>query len=113
MNKFVLILFASCITSAVYATSDISNTTIVDMAINRDYGNFVFIRVAQSPANPAACSTNGYWQYTLTLSNPGDHELYSMLLTAFSTGSTVDMSGRGVCNEWGTVESLRSIRVSK
>lgn len=113
MKPQLLALIALAASSASYATSEISSTTIVDMAINRDYGNFVFIRVAQTPANPAACSTNGYWQYTLTLSNPGDHELYSMLLTAFSTGAAVDMSGRGVCNEWGTVESLRSLRVSK
>jgi hypothetical protein len=95
------------------ATSDISNTTIVDLSINKGYGTFVFIRVASAPANPATCSTNGAWHYTLPLTNIGDREMYSMLLTAFSAGATIDMSGLGSCNEFGAIESLRSVRISR
>lgn len=95
------------------ASSDISNTTVVDVSINRDYGPYVFIRVATAPANPAACSSNGYWHYTLPLSGDGVREIYSMLLTAHVSGATVDLSGLGVCNEFASVESLRSLRVSK
>lgn len=108
----VIGLFLLAIGSAAHATSDISNTTIADLSISKAYGSFVFIKVAASPANPAACSTNGGWHFTLPLSTAADQQLYAMLLTAFASGTTVDMSGLGACNEHGAIESLRSLRVS-
>jgi hypothetical protein len=105
-----LVLLA--IGSVAYATSDIANTTIADLSINKAYGSFVFIKVAASPANPAACSTNGGWHFTLPLSTAADQQLYAMLLAAFASGATVDMSGMGACNEHGAIESIRSMRIS-
>jgi hypothetical protein len=96
-----------------WATSDVSNTYIADIAINREIGHFIFIRVAQTPASPGACSTHGYWHYTLALSSAADRDIYAMLLSAHASHATVDMSGLGVCNEFGTVETLRSVRLSQ
>lgn len=94
------------------ASSDISNTTVVGLSINKTYGSFVFIKVAGTPPSPFACSTNGAWHYTLPLATTADRQLYAMLLAAFLNGTTVHMAGLGACNEYGTIESLGSLTVS-
>jgi hypothetical protein len=99
--------------SPVSRAGSVGNTTIVEVAIQKQFCNCVFIRTAGLLAGPASCYTNGYWHFTLSFSNPGDRELYAMVLSAFHSGSTVGLSGTGTCNEFGSIESLASINLVK
>jgi hypothetical protein len=65
-----------------------------------------------SPSGAPACA-NSSWHYTLSMGNPSDKELYAMLLTAYSTGALVNISGSGACTEVGFVESLQALQVTQ
>lgn len=95
------------------ASGATGNTVIVEVAIQRQFGDFVLIRTAGPLVGSPSCYTNAYWHFTLSIGNPGDRELYAMILSAFSAGSTVTMSGKGTCNEFGSIESLQSINLIK
>ena len=96
------------------AGSDVYNTTITAISIDKQYGNFAFIKLANNPTGSPSCATLiNSWTYTLPLANPGDREIYAALLTAFAAGLTVSMSGTFVCSEHGFVESLQSFHVVK
>jgi hypothetical protein len=94
-----------------YAGSTTSGATILQLAINKVYGPFVFIKVDVMPVGAPTCATNGYWQYTLTLTNPGDAALYALLLTAYAQGRQVFIGGTGACSEFGQVESLQDLQL--
>lgn len=83
--------------------------TIVEMTLDKGYGDFVFIRFNNAPASPIACSVNGYWHFTLPLATEADKKMFAMLMTARATGSAVEAIGSGACNEFAAIESLRRV----
>jgi hypothetical protein len=85
---------------------------IKSLQISKGYGNFVFINIAVVPTGAPACE-NASWQYALSLSIPGDTQMYAMLLTAYAAGTPIDVSGAGACNEVGFVESASAIQVTQ
>jgi hypothetical protein len=64
------------------------------------------------PTGATSCERSS-WQYTLSLSNPGDSQLYATLLTAYAAGSPIDSTGAGACNDVGFVESLSSLELTQ
>lgn len=86
-----------------------ANVQVTQLGINKGYGGtFVFIKVSGSPTGAPSCAT-GYWQFTLTFGNPGDSQLYALLLSAYTTGIPVTILGSGACSEFGQSESLQNI----
>lgn len=97
------------------AASNLTAVTILEIAIDPAYGNFVFIRVSTPPTG-TSCGTNGYWHFTLPFTNalspnPTGAQQYAALLSAQMAGKTISITGTGTCNETNTVESLRGINV--
>jgi hypothetical protein len=88
-----------------------NNSAVVELSINRAYGNYVFVRLGNPPSSPAGCSTNGYWHYTLSLDGVAGSELYAMLMTAKASGTNVTAVGTGVCSQYGSIESLAAVSV--
>ncbi len=107
-----LLLAAICYSSGALAGSQILRATIINLEISKSYGNFVFIGASTSSVGAPTCET-GSWQYTLTLTNPGDSQIYALLLTAYATGAVVNLQGAGSCNEVGFVESLQSAQLTQ
>lgn len=95
-----------------FAGSQASGAHIKNLQINKGYGNFVFINIDVVPTGAPSCE-NSSWQYTLTLSNPGDGQMYAMLLTAYAAGTPVNFGGAGACNEFGSVESVSVIQLTQ
>jgi hypothetical protein len=95
-----------------FAGGQVNRATIVNMAINKSYGNFVFIQTSITPTGAAVCA-NSSWQFTLSLSNPGDSQLYAMLLTAYASGALVNITGTGACSEYPTVESVQGVQLTQ
>jgi hypothetical protein len=94
------------------AGSSALNAHIKNLQINKGYGNFVFINIDVTPTGAPPCE-NGSWEYTLSLSNPGDTQLYAMLLTAYAAGSPINIGGAGACNDVGFVESATAIQLTQ
>jgi hypothetical protein len=92
------------------AGGTVSGATILQLAINKAYGAFVFIRLDVTPTGAPPCAT-AYWQYTLTLTNPGDSQLYALLLTAYAQGKQVYIIGSGACSEFSQSESLQNLQL--
>jgi len=79
------------------------------MAINKDIGAVAFVRLDTAPIGPAACSTSGYWHFTIPIVSDIDKRLYAQLLAAKLANATVSIGGTGSCNEYGSVESARAV----
>ncbi|ROQ23373.1 hypothetical protein [Gallaecimonas pentaromativorans] len=105
----LLIIFLAVFSVVSYA-SEINGVKVKQLSINENYGDFIFIKLSQSPER-IACSKNGYWDYTLKLSTDADKALYSMLLMAASSGKSINVSGldQPACNEFNTIESASRI----
>lgn len=110
--KMILILLAIGILSpmSALAGSQANNAQITQLSINEAYGGtYVFIMLSVTPTQQPTCATNGAWSYTFPFSAPGANQVYAMLLSAYTAGSTVDMVGTGTCNEFGQIESLQAL----
>ncbi len=92
--------------------ANVSNTKIVRVAINAEYGDYAFIKLANAPER-IQCSTNGTWDYTLPLTTETNRAMYSTILAAFMSGKTVNVYGLSSpdCNEFPHVESMNTIDV--
>lgn len=88
-------------------------SVIAEISIDKAVGSIVFIRLSPQPGSPAACSTNGYWSFTLPLTADADHKTYAALLTAFASDTIVAMRGTGLCSEFGSIESLRVFSIKR
>lgn len=98
---------------AALPTTSVSQTTISNLQITKDYGaTFVFIQVNGTPTGTTSCASGG-WNYTLSFSAPGANQLYAMLLTAYATGTQVNMVGTGTCSEVSFVESLDTLQLTQ
>jgi hypothetical protein len=97
---------------SIMAGSAISQVRVTNLAINKTYGNLVFIQVNGTPSGAPACSS-GTWQYTLSLGTPSDKELYAMLLMVYSTGAVVNITGTGACSDVNFVESLQGLQATQ
>ena len=91
------------------ATAGDGQGKVLQIAINKDLGSLVFVRLDSPPVAPAACSTNGYWHFTLPLVSDLDKRLHAHLLAAKLANATVSISGTGICSEFGTVESAKGV----
>lgn len=98
------------VTSA-FAGSNLENTKIIQVAMNRSIGEFIFIRVASTPTGIPGCSNHGFWHYTLPVASAGDKAIYASLVAAMISGATVNVSGYGSCTEFASVETLQGFGV--
>jgi hypothetical protein len=94
------------------AGSSATNAHIKNLQINKNYGVFVFINIDVNPTGAPACESSS-WQYTLSLTNPGDSQLYAMLLTAYTSGAPIDIGGTGACSDVGFVESAAYVQLTQ
>jgi hypothetical protein len=99
-------------TSDALAGGSAQNVLVVEMAVNRAYGNFAWIRVSSLPTGSPSCSNNGYWNFTLSLDGLASRELYATLMAAITSGKQVKITGTGLCSEYSAVESLESLGVT-
>ena len=90
---------------------EVANATVVELAIFREYGNFVFVRTDVTPTSKPTCATNGAWHFTLSLSAVAGKETYAMLLAAKTSGKRVHISGSNQCLEFGQIESIRGLNI--
>jgi hypothetical protein len=107
-----LLIALVALPSGALAGSSAANAHIKKLQINKGYGVFVFINIDVVPTGAPACES-GTWQYTLSLTNPGDSQMYAMLLTAYTTGAPVDLGGTGACSDVGFVESLSAVQLTQ
>jgi len=84
---------------------------VIEISIEKDYGNYAFIKVDTPPAPPVACSQNGYWQYTLPLANEVDKRIFAMVMSSYLTQRAMHFRGTGGCSEFSAVESLAGARL--
>ena len=100
------VMTATCMASAAHAGGQVTAAHVLRVQISKPLGQFAFIQTDATVATPAACSTNGYWQFTVTLTSPGDSQIYAALLAAAVSGAPVVIAGTNACSEFNTVESL-------
>lgn len=116
MKRILAALIAACLAlhaSASWADAGTAeNVRVARMQIVRSYGNFVFIHLNPAPSVRASCSTNSYWHFTLSLDDAAGKNMYAQLLSAFASGSLLNISGANACNEFTGVESVVGLGVN-
>jgi len=119
MKKYILIagLFLVALCSNVSAEGTSQYFHVVEIELNKDYGNFIFIKTDRDNSDQstkAPCSTHKYWEYTLPLVTEFDKAAYNIIMTALTESKEVILRGDEThCYEFGNVESLQSIRIRK
>jgi hypothetical protein len=101
--------FAASLFACNATAADVEAAHVLNLAINKSFGNFVFVKLDKPHAVPIACAINGSWQYTLPLSTEVDKRMFALLVTAQTTGKPVSINGAGACNEFGAVESMSAL----
>ena len=82
---------------------------VAEIAVDKAYGNFAFVRFDRAPSTSIACSTNSYWHFTLPLSTEAEKRMFAVLVTARAMGSATKAIGSGACSEFGSIESMQRI----
>lgn len=111
--KFVLMVLL-LVSSVSSFSNNVDNVKIEKISIKSSYGNYVFVKLETAPER-APCSTNGGWDYTLSLETETHKSMYSMLLAAYMSGAKVNVHGftSPVCNEFPHIESIDGIYLVK
>ena len=106
--------FCLAVLSSVALANDgqVTGVHIIRLQINASLGDFVFIQTDGTPSTPASCSVNGFWQFTLPVTNAFGTQAYAALVAAYAAGTPVMLAGTGSCNEFFSVESLSAFELS-
>jgi hypothetical protein len=98
------LLALTCTTNA-NATEGSSNGRVVSLMVHQ--GDVVFFNVG-AHANPAPCGKD-FTDWAISLATEEGRAMYSLLLTAAATKTSVSVVGAGHCNAWGDRESPKYI----
>jgi hypothetical protein len=107
----LLVALALAVATGSARASNIENAAVLEIAIIRSYGNYVFIHLDATPQSQPGCHSNSHWQYTLSLDGASGKELYAMLLSARLSGKRVNIVGAALCTEFGQIESLNGLYI--
>ena len=78
--------------------------TVSSIYVNESLGSVAYITMNGTKSSAPACDTNP--TYVLSLTNGDAPQLFSMLLTARTTGATITLTGDGACDAVSGVETL-------
>jgi hypothetical protein len=74
----LLVIAMILLPAPAFATgSSVLQAHVKNLQISKGYGHFVFINIDVTSTGAPTCE-NSSWQYTLTLSNPGDSQMYEL-----------------------------------
>ena len=85
--------------------------TISDILSGPSMGTNLIIAVNGQVNNKIGCNTNSYWDFSINTQAVGANTWVSLILTAFSTGKQVVITGTGACGNWHNIEDLSDIRI--
>ena len=85
------------VTEVANATTDLVGVNISLLNINKDAGNYLFVRASVPPV-VGGCQTDANWSFVLPLQAEIDNKIFSMLLAAQAAQSKVRLTGTGTCN---------------
>jgi hypothetical protein len=115
LPRFVIVGLAASLTATgaapALAGGIATQTHIVEFGLVSTLGNMVFIEVFDYKTNNPSCSTSGpgQWAFVLPLTTPIQQQMYTTLLAARAQGSPVTLVGSGICDIYGTVETLTNV----
>lgn len=109
MKKLTMLLFMLPLCSM---ASEISDTTITRIMIDRSHGSELFIQVAGDPARGGGhCHINTTWDYVLSMEDELGKQLYSQILTAYAGQKQVKLAGTDLCDVHSGNETLRRVEI--
>ena len=80
--------------------------TVTSIYVNESLGSLAYITMTGTKSSGPSCSSGSTWAYVLSLTNGDAPQLFSMLLTARTTGATITLTGDGACDLVSDVETL-------
>jgi hypothetical protein len=93
--------------SAGASAGSVDGATITGIGIDTDAGSIAFISISAPKSNNPACSTSTTVSFVLPLGTALANQILALLLTARASQSPVpNLTGNGLCNINGTIETL-------
>lgn len=90
--------------------SEISDTTITKIMIDRSHGQKLFIQVAGDPVRSSGhCHVNTMWDYVLSIEDELGKHLNAQILTAYAGQKQVKLAGTDLCDVHAGNETLRRV----
>ena len=107
MKKIMIIgLFLSCTANA----ADTGLTKIKEILVGSNFGTKVLLELTNKPQPAAGCNNNPRYSYVFDGGTNAGKILLSVALAAHAAQKDVYISGADLCNLFGGVEDMNSIR---
>jgi hypothetical protein len=92
--------------SAAASAGSVTDATITGIGITEQIGSMAFISVSIAKSGNPTCHNNGTWSFVLPLTTPLQNQMFAQLLAARAAQSPVTLTGNGLCDTFGGVETL-------
>lgn len=109
MKKILLFTILCSMSNSFASTTDL--TTIEEIMLDNDNGVKVYFKVKQSLPPEDGCRENPNWPYVFDISTDFGKSMYSALLAAYASKSTVKVFGYGTCAVHNAVETVKRIEL--
>lgn len=109
--SFVFLLLSG---SAFSAGSAFTGVMVTGLNADSGSGNVLFVKVNQ-PAGTGGCHTDGNWNFAISLdptANPAGKYMFTLLMSAQSAGSLVDIVGLSTCTGFPTIQGIQRVSSS-
>jgi hypothetical protein len=91
------------------SAGSVTGATITGLGMNPGSGSVVWVSVNVSKSSNPACSTNSTWGFVLPLTTTLENQFLALLVSARATQTPVSLSGNGLCDTFGGIETLVNI----
>lgn len=105
-------LFCFLLSGAAFsASSAFYGVTVTGLNADSGAGNVLFVKVNQ-PAGTGGCHTDANWNFAISLdptTNPMGKYMFTLLLSAQSSGTPVDIVGLSTCPGFATIQGIARV----
>ena len=86
--------------------------TVTGVFVDASFANVVYVTLSGAKAGNPPCSTSSRGQFVIPVTVVADYGyMFSLVLSAKQTGSTVTITGQNQCNVDNNVETIQNVRV--
>jgi hypothetical protein len=110
LSSFVCLLFSG----SVFSASSFGGATVTGLNVDSGSGNVLFVKVDQ-PAGTGGCHTDTSWNFAISLDptvNPAGKYIFTLLMSAQSSGAKVDIFGLTTCLGYPTIQGIQRVSLS-
>ncbi|ROQ23371.1 hypothetical protein [Gallaecimonas pentaromativorans] len=110
MKKYWQVLLVSLMVFPSFATT-MSNVKITTLMMDKSHGNLLFIKTDKTHTSGSPDCYASSWSFVFQLDGTLADKMYSALLAAKTTNTTITLVGSDSCELYGGIETLRRLEL--